>query len=117
MAYLTGEPAEEAIENLAGVSKSLIGQHEDAATIALIATAVLGLAALMVLWRFRRGLEFPRWVSSTGLAVAIGAAVLMGWTANLGGSIRHPEIAIGSDGQPQPNEADHEDERDRPGSP
>src|SRR5688500_14191615 len=44
--YLTGEPAEDAVEQLPGVSKAIIEQHEDAAAVAFTAIAVLGVAAL-----------------------------------------------------------------------
>lgn len=48
--YLTGEPAEEAVEHLPGVVKDLIEIHEERALIALIVATfggILGLASLL----------------------------------------------------------------------
>jgi len=52
--FLSGEPAEEALEHTAGVSERVIEAHEDAARIAMIALDVLGLAALFGWLRYRR---------------------------------------------------------------
>jgi hypothetical protein len=89
--YFTGEPAEEAVEDLAGVSESLIHAHEEAAEAAFIATSVAGVAALGLLyWYSRRTLS--RWAVGASLTLALTVAGLMAWTANVGGQIRHTEI-------------------------
>jgi len=90
--YLTGEPAEELIENAAGVSEKRIERHEDAAAVATSGAALLGGGALVLLRRARRtGLMSSRLlVAIFGLALL--TTVLMAWTANLGGQIRHSEI-------------------------
>ena len=93
--FLTGEPAEEAVEGLAGISERAIHSHEEAAEAALIAVGLAGavsLLALAVYWR--RGL--PRWVTGTALAVTLAAGGVMGWAANLGGQIRHTELSAGA---------------------
>jgi hypothetical protein len=96
--YFTGEPAEDAVEGLAGVSETLIHSHEDAAVMAFIATGVAGVAALgLLLWYRRRPLT--RWAVGGSLALTLTAAGLMAWTANLGGQIRHSEIRSGSTAQ------------------
>jgi hypothetical protein len=89
--YLTGEPAEEAVENLVGVSESAIEAHEDAAKIATVAMSIVGALSLGALVGFRRRL-LPRWVGVAGLGGALLVSVLLGWTANIGGQIRHSEI-------------------------
>ena len=49
--YFTGEPAEEAVEHLAGVTKSTIHEHEEAAELTTIVIGVLGgLSLLALLW-------------------------------------------------------------------
>ena len=58
--YLTGEPAEELIENAAGVSEKRIERHEDAAAVATSGAALLGVAALVLLWRARRSTTIVR---------------------------------------------------------
>lgn len=89
--YLSGEPAEEQVEELPGVSERLIEHHEDAAGIAAAAVAVLGLAAAASLFAFRRT-PIPRPAGTALLALALVATALFGRTANLGGQIRHSEI-------------------------
>lgn len=89
--FLTGEPAEEAVEKLAGVSESLIHSHEEAAEIALIVTGVSGVLALGALLAFRRR-QLPRWVMGASVAMVLAVSGFMAWTANLGGQIRHSEI-------------------------
>lgn len=88
--YLTGEPAEEVVEGLPGVSEALIERHEEAALAATLALGVFGALALTVLVVYRRG--FPRAVPLVMLALSFVPMALMGWTANLGGQIRHEEI-------------------------
>ena len=89
--YLTGEPAEEAVENLVGVSESAIEAHEDAAKTAVVAMSILGALSLAALLAFGKR-PMPRWVGATGLAGTLLVSVLLGWTANIGGQIRHAEI-------------------------
>ena len=90
-AYLSGEPAEEQIEKMSGVSEDTIERHEEAAEAAAVAVALLGLAAAGCLLRFRRT-PIPRSVAVALLVVALVATALFGRAANLGGEIRHPEI-------------------------
>jgi ABC-type multidrug transport system permease subunit len=47
--YIIGEPAEEVVENLPGIPKELIGQHEEQAEIAYILVEVTGAIALITL--------------------------------------------------------------------
>lgn len=89
--FLTGEPAEEAVEGLAGVSESMIHPHEEAAEVALIGVAIAGILGLIALVAFRRR-EFPRWATGGALVIALVVSGMLGWTANLGGQIRHSEI-------------------------
>ncbi|MCI0487581.1 MAG: hypothetical protein L0229_13395 [Blastocatellia bacterium] len=93
--YLTGEPAEEMVEHLPGVSESIIHTHEDAALLAMIAMEVLGAFALMGLILSRKAKRLPAWVTLGALALSLAAGGLMARTANLGGEIRHPEIRDG----------------------
>lgn len=89
-AYLTGEPAEDVVEKLPGVSRDTIHEHEEAAETANIAAIALGVFGVAGLVMGRRGM--PRWVAPVALAACLVVATLMAWTANLGGHIRHPEI-------------------------
>lgn len=96
-AYLSGEPAEEMVEHLPGVSESLIKAHEEAAEKAFTCLIILGAAATMGLVISRGGKKLPAWFSSTTLVLALVVGGLMVWTANLGGKVRHTEIRAGND--------------------
>ena len=89
--FLSGEPAEEAIEGIAGVSEAMIHPHEEAAEASLIATLITGVLALSALGIYRRR-ALPRWVTGAAFTAALVASSMLGWTANLGGQIRHTEI-------------------------
>lgn len=89
--YFTGGPAEEVVEKLAGVTERAIEQHEEAAELATVATSIFGALSLAALVIFGKR-KMPRWVAAVGFAGAAVLGALMGWTANLGGQIRHTEI-------------------------
>lgn len=91
-AYYSGEPAEERVEDLAGVSKSGIHEHEEAAEWGAVAIGILGVlsgGALVMRFR-RRRVPFPL-VAAIAVA-ALLTVVIMGRVALLGGRIHHPEI-------------------------
>lgn len=94
-AYLTGEPAEEIIEKLPGISKALIEQHEEAASIALAATLLVGVLALGALFLARGSRPISTLSFSIVTGIALVAFACMAWTAKLGGEIHHPEIRAG----------------------
>jgi uncharacterized membrane protein len=95
LAYLTGEPAEEAVEDLAGVLHGAIESHEEAASVALALTGLLGLGALAGLVGFRRQAQPPAWFGGVMLVGSLVAGGAMAQAANLGGQIRHSEIGSG----------------------
>ena len=109
--FLTGEPAEEAVEHLAGAAEVAIEPHEDAALIATVGFGIFGAAALVALLVYRRR-TLPRWVAGGALVGTLVVAGLMGWAANLGGRIRHTEIGA-SAGAP-PGESSDDDRDDEP---
>jgi len=107
--YLTGEPAEEAVEHLAGTVDSAIDPHEDAAIISFIAMELLGALSLGALLLSRTRFN-PALVVRGALAVAIITGGLMAWTANLGGRIRHGEVGAGAG---QSGEREHSEDEGR----
>jgi hypothetical protein len=94
-AYLTGESAEHALENLAGRPESLIEPHEEAALAAAIATGLLACSAAAALWLTRAG-KLGSGAGWGTMALAIGVSLALAWVATLGGRISHPEIRPGN---------------------
>lgn len=70
--YLTGEPAEEVVERLPGVSERVIDRHQDAATTAFVAVEVVGVLALAGLGLSLRAKRVPTWVV-TGMLMSTAA--------------------------------------------
>lgn len=103
--YLTGEPAEEMVEHIPGVSEAMIGRHEDAALFSLIAVEVAGIIALAGLLLFNRKKGLGNLLAIVTLAFSVVTGGILGWTANLGGQIRHTEISSGA-GSPSQTETD-----------
>jgi uncharacterized membrane protein len=91
--YLTGEPAEEVVEHLPGVSEQIIELHEDSALSSLVLAIVTGTFALVALFARRFSSEK---IAAAGayitLILSLAAGAAMAYTANLGGQIRHTEI-------------------------
>jgi uncharacterized membrane protein len=93
LVFFTGEPAEEAIEHMAGISESVIERHEEASVVGLIMLEGVALFCLLgVFWRGRSLLR-RSWYFPALLALVVATTLAMGWVANLGGKIRHSEIA------------------------
>ncbi len=92
LVYFTGEPAEEAIEKLPGVSEVMLERHEGASIFALVSLLVLSALSLAALVFRSLGLPERAWYWRTLVLVAVLSGGLMGWIANLGGKIRHTEI-------------------------
>lgn len=90
--YLTGEPAEEIIEDIPGVSETFIEEHEQVALIALVAMEIVGGLSLLGLILYRKTSGPPGHLTSGILVLTIVVMALMAWTAYLGGHIRHSEI-------------------------
>lgn len=96
--YFTGGPAEDAVEKLAGVTERAVERHEEAAEMATISIGILGALSLIALFVYRAK-RVPRWVVLFGFVGSGVISALMGWTANLGGQIRHTEIQGSSNPQ------------------
>lgn len=109
MAYLTGEPAEEIVEELPGVSEAILERHEEAALLATIGGGIVGLAALAGLL-LHRARPVASAFSAVMLLLTLGLFGGMAWTANLGGQIRHGEIRGGQTAQAGANADDEQDE-------
>lgn len=89
--YVTGEPAEEIVEHLPGISEDFIERHEEAGLVSLFGLEVLGVLSLLGLVAFRRPRPMPGWFLPALLVLAALASSWVGWTSHLGGQISHPE--------------------------
>jgi uncharacterized membrane protein len=94
--FLSGEPAEELVERLPGVTSQQIDRHEDAATQALIAVGLVGVLAIGALAATRRSVRVSRALTVATLAVGIVTSGFMARAALLGGQVRHSEIQAGA---------------------
>lgn len=92
LAMETGESAETIAEKLAGVTKGLIHEHEEAADFANVSATVLALGAILLAVISRLKPNFLNLTQRLLLLVAIFSSTVMARTAYLGGQIRHSEI-------------------------
>jgi uncharacterized membrane protein len=92
IAYLTGEAAEESIENIQGIVKSTIEPHEEFALYALVSLIVLGLASIAGLYFTWKDSPHTKNTSYVILFISIVSFALVARTGYLGGLIRHTEL-------------------------
>jgi hypothetical protein len=90
--YMSGNGAQQGINSLPGVSKSLIEAHEGAALVAMVFMLATGAFAWLGLWQFRRLARIPSWNLTLILILIVAALALMTRASNMGGEIRHEEI-------------------------
>jgi hypothetical protein len=104
--YLTGEPAEELVENLPGISETVMETHEEIALVATLVVGAFALVALYGLFAFRHGVSmgFTRIL----LVLSLLPLAAVGYTAYLGGQIRHSELRPAAVGAPGAGEAGSE---------
>lgn len=92
VAYLTGEAAEETVENIQGIAKNMIDMHEDFAVIALISLIMLGLSSIGGLFLTIRKSPLTSTAAIVILFISLISFGLVARTGYLGGQIRHTEI-------------------------
>ena len=92
--YLTGSPANHQMRDLPGISREVIHRHSTAADFAFWSLEAFGTLCLAALYKFRTTETVPPREIKILLAIALVVFLLMSWTANLGGKIRHPEIGV-----------------------
>lgn len=90
--YLSGEPAEDAIEGVAGDIEPWVEPHEEAALVSVSLAGALGVLGLAALWSARRAPSVSRPMLMASLALAVATAGSLAYTASLGGPIRHTEL-------------------------
>ncbi len=94
---MSGEGAEEVVEDRPGVSEAMIERHEDAAGVALALTVFGGAIAAGTLLAGRLGRQrAAQALFATALALSLADTAALAWVAHLGGEIRHDEIRTGA---------------------
>lgn len=104
IAYLTGEAAEEVVENIPSVVEATIKQHEEFALFALISLIVLGVASVLAMFLTIRNSLFSRTLAFIVLFISLLSFALIARTGYLGGQIRHTEINSTINSNPTSNE-------------
>jgi hypothetical protein len=90
---LTGEPAEENIKHLEGISKALIHNHEEASEKAFWLMEITALISLSALLLYKIKSAFASKAFVIAFAFSVITFFAMAWAGNLGGKIRHPEVS------------------------
>lgn len=95
IAMATGEGAEEAVENIAGISENLIKEHEEAAEIFAVISYVLGGISLLGIYASFKKLSFSKIISILIAFLTLTTLFFAQKAGNIGGQIRHTEIKTG----------------------
>jgi uncharacterized membrane protein len=90
--FLMGEPAEEIIEHLPGISEKMIEIHEEAAEITIWFVGAAAFTALISLFIGFKNKSMLLKAIPFVTILSLCAIGFLAWTNNLGGQISHPEI-------------------------
>ena len=90
---LTGEPAEESVEHISGISKALIHDHEEASEKAFWLMELTGLISLVAIILYKKNSAIAAKAFVIAFAFSAITFIAMAWAGNLGGKIRHPETS------------------------
>ena len=92
IAYLTGEAAEETVEDIRGVPREAIEQHEDFAVYALVSIIILAVASFYGIFVTLRKSPHTKKMAIVILLISLLSWGLVVRTGYLVGQIRHTEI-------------------------
>ena len=90
--YVTGNAAQERVQDNPDVTRSLIETHEGAAFLGLVLMELTGAVAWVALWAFRRTRRLSNGVTASLVVLSLVTFLAMAQAANIGGEINHPEI-------------------------
>lgn len=96
VSYLTGEAAEHTVEDIQGISDTMIEQHEDFALYALVSLIILGVISIIGIYLTIKRSTFSRSIAVVIFFIALISYGLVARTGYLGGQIRHTEINANS---------------------
>ncbi len=92
IAFYTGERAEEVVENMAGISETLIHTHEEYAESFFTLTLILGGISLIGFIAEIKKFKYAKYFMYLILLLALADGVLAKYVGTSGGEIRHSEI-------------------------
>ncbi len=91
-AFYTGEGAEEIVENISGISETLIHRHEEYAETFFTITLILGAISIIGFIAELKKFKYAKHLAIIVLLLAIAAGISAKYVATSGGEIRHTEI-------------------------
>ncbi|HLO82432.1 MAG TPA: hypothetical protein VK166_15820 [Chitinophagaceae bacterium] len=94
--FLTGEPAEDAVENLPGIAENIIEEHEEAAQFAIWILGFTGLMALVSLIGYKMQHKLVKTAFTLTLILSVLGFAAMARTGYTGGQVRHTELRSGA---------------------
>lgn len=110
-AFYTGEAAEDIVENLSGMSETLIHKHEEQAELFYTMMLVLGGASLVTMFIHYKKFAFVKYGFIAVLLLSISNIVISKYVGTSGGEITHVEIRNDADNLIQLNSHyDHDDD-------
>lgn len=91
-AYISGEEAEHAVEHYAGVSESIIEEHEEQAETTFILIEITGALSLLSILLTKSSHKLSVWSNRITWLMAMVSIVLLVNVGKSGGQIRRPEL-------------------------
>jgi hypothetical protein len=91
--FISGVAAFSKLAKTAGVSQTAVRLHQDVAIFGFTWLEFAGFIGWLTLWRARRQGRASKGLTIASFVLTVMSLVVMGRAANLGGDIRHPEIA------------------------
>jgi len=91
-AFFTGEEAEEVVEDIPGISETLIHIHEEYAEIFFNLSILIGVISIVALYLSIKGSKYAKYGFVLCLALSIALIVIGKQVGTSGGEIRHTEI-------------------------
>ncbi|WP_142784030.1 hypothetical protein [Changchengzhania lutea] len=109
-AFLTGEGAEEIVENLPGISETLIHKHEEYAELFLTIMLILAGVSLTTLFLEYKKLPFSKYGFVAVLLLSITSIGISKYVGTSGGEITHIEIRSDANVIQLDAQDDHDDD-------
>lgn len=111
-ASVSGENAEDTIENIQGIDHNAIHEHEEAAKKFAIVIYLLGIIAAVSLWASWKQQSFATILQFAVLLIGIIAMFFAKKAGTTGGEIRHTEIRVNTTNPNNSNSDNSDREKD-----